>query len=218
MKYNTKIVDGYKVSFSSEWINDLESETHFNWYYHQAKLVYDNCLRHQSILEIGIGTGLLSDLLKRREWNIKTLDIDENKQPDFCENALDFNYREKSIETILAFEIFEHIPYITFEKIICKLSEDGISNIYFSLPWNEKCAITFKLKLPKLPPLNLSLNIPIGEINENNHFWEVSKKEKEIDKKKLVTLKNIEDTFIRHGYRFSCLQKIGNIQYFSALR
>ena len=79
MKYKTKVVDGKKVSYSSDWINDLESEEHFNWYFQQASIVYNNCSKTSALLEIGVGTGLLSDLLKKRGWNIKTLDIDEKK-------------------------------------------------------------------------------------------------------------------------------------------
>ncbi len=63
MKYKTKTIDGHDVCFSADWINGLEQEMHFNWYFHQADLIYKNCSREEKLLEIGVGTSLLSDLL-----------------------------------------------------------------------------------------------------------------------------------------------------------
>jgi len=176
MEYKTKLVDGHEACFCSDWIADLEQELHFNWCYQQADLAYSNCRRDQRILEIGIGTGLLSDLLRKRGWNIKTLDIDENKSPDFCSSASEFDFIHHNIEIVLAFEIFEHIPFSTFEKVVDKLADSDLKAIYFSLPWNERQLIDFRLKLPRLEPLVWSLSFPTGEIVTRAHFWELSKK------------------------------------------
>lgn len=216
MKYKDKIVDGHKVYFSADWINNLEQEIHFNWYYHQANLVYSNCSREQKIIEIGIGTGLLSDLLKKRGWDVKTLDIDNKKNPDFCDSAGEFNYSQHSTQVILAFEIFEHIPLPTFKKVISKLAKDNVRNIYFSLPWNERRIIDLNLKLPKLPTLRWNLSIPHGKIETHAHFWELGNKEKIFKDKQLVTIESLKNIFSKNGYRLSCLKKVGNIQYFSA--
>ena len=118
MDYKTKKVDGKDVLYSSDWIHGLEQEIHYNWYYHQAKIVYDNCTRKDKILEIGIGTGVLSDILKKRKWEVTTLDIDEGKNPDICEDALSFNYLKAKIDVVLAYEVFEHIPFSTFHKLV----------------------------------------------------------------------------------------------------
>ncbi|MCP4553116.1 MAG: hypothetical protein GY834_14005, partial [Bacteroidetes bacterium] len=125
------MVDGNEVIYSSDWVNDLENEIHFNWHYQQAAIVYDKCNKSSNILEIGVGTNLLSDLLHRRKWSIKTLDIDEDKMPDYCASADDFEYED--IDVILAFEIFEHIPYNTFKSLINKISKSEVSSVYFSV-------------------------------------------------------------------------------------
>lgn len=217
MKYKSNMVDGRNVSFSSDWINDLEERIHFEWYHQQADLVYKNCTREQNILEVGIGTGLLSDLLKKRGWNLVTLDIDEDKRPDFCCSALDFEYGAHAIDVVLAFEIFEHIPFETFKKIVCKLADQNVKNIYFSLPWSERNAFELYLKVPKLKGFRFYFDIPRNVITEKSHFWELSIKEKVLkDEKHLIRKETLENVFATNGYKMASVNKLGNIEYFSA--
>ncbi len=217
MKYNEEVIDGYEVCYSSDWIFNLEKKIHFEWYYHQANLVYGNCTRDQNILEIGIGTGLLSDLLKKRGWNILTIDIDKEKKPDFCANALDFNYEKHSIDVVLAFEIFEHIPFTTFQKVLKKLSAHGVKKVFFSLPYNEKKLFELSIKIPRINRLNFQISIPVGKINTRAHFWELAKKSKLFeDSKRLVDYKALEKEFFANGYILKKTDKVDYIQYFSA--
>lgn len=219
MEYETKIVDGHEVSYSADWINDLESETHFNWYFHQASLVYSNCTRDEELLEIGVGAGLLSDLLKKRGWNIKTLDIDPRKKADFNESAVDFDYKKHSIGVVLAFEIFEHIPLSTFEKTLLRIAEGDVRNIYFSLPWNERRVAELSVKLPRLPALNWALAFPGKVITTRNHFWELGREDKKFaDGKMLLTLKYLDNIFTKCGYKIQRQKKVGTIQYFAATK
>jgi len=216
VKYTNKKVDGVDVFYSADWINGLENEMHFSWYYHQAKTVYDNCVREDTILEIGVGTGLLSSLLKKRNWNVTTLDIDADKKPDICESALDFNYIEGNFNTVLAFEVFEHMPYITFQKVINKLQLSKVKKVYFSLPWNERQLMDFKLHLPFFKELNFRLAIRRNKISTIAHFWELSKVNKALDNKELVSYKTMIAMFLMNGYQVTALKKIGYIQYFEA--
>lgn len=219
MKYKTKIVDGVEVEFSADWIRDLESNVHFNWYWNQAKLLYDNCSRDQLILEIGVGSSLLSDLLKRRGWNILTLDIDEDKRPDFCESAVDFDFSSRDIETVLAFEVFEHMPYPTFKKVIVNIANSKVRTVFFSLPWSELAVASFYLKLPKLKPIEWTISIPRRNIVERSHFWEVYKIDRHIGNgKQQISMRTLKRLFADTGFTFEMHSKIGCIQYFSATK
>jgi len=218
MDYKKKIVDGIEVCFSADWISSLENEVHFNWYWNQANLVYTHCSRVQNILEIGVGTSLLSDLLKRRGWSLSTLDIDQEKNPDFCESAADFDYAAHKVDVVLAFEIFEHIPFSTFEKVIKKLSSFNVQSIYFSLPWCERQIVALSLKLPRLQKLNLSYALTKRSITTEAHFWELSRADKSLGEKELISIGRLQTLFANNGYSFKALNKIGNIQYFFAKR
>jgi hypothetical protein len=215
--YKTKMVDGKEVYFSSDWINDLETEVHFNWYFNQAKMVYSILDRDQEILEIGLGTGLLSDLLKKRNWRVKTLDIDAGKHPDFCESAVDFSYAMNNVDCVLAFEIFEHIPYSTFEKLIKRLSQEKVKIILFSVPWNEIQLLSVSLKLPKNIGFGFSLRFPKRRITTHAHFWELSQTSRvQADKKRLIKQERMISLFNQNGYDVDLHDKVGVIQYFSA--
>lgn len=216
MKYKSQEVDGYEVYYSADWIDGLETEVHFNWYYHQAKLVYGKCNQDDRIIEIGVGTGMLSDMLKKRGWKIQTLDIDESKKPDYCMNALDFDYETHQIDTILAFEIFEHIPFETFKKVIKKISDSGVKSVHFSLPWNDAKAFGLSVKLPKLEELSWSIWLPRLNITTHTHFWELSKKAKTLKEKELVKLEVIKSIFKQAGFELQLEDRVGCIQYFSA--
>lgn len=216
MEYKTEKVDGFEVVYSADWINDLESEQHFVWYYHQAKQVYDLCTRDDRILEIGVGTSLLSDMLRRRGWNIKTLDIDSEKHPDFCSSAIDFDYTQLDISVILAFEIFEHIPYSTFQQVLHQLARSGIETIIFSLPWNEYRLVDFSLSMPKLGDLRFRIPLRKNKITTRAHFWELAKRSKMLDQGQLVSLSKLRRLFEDEGYAISALERVGIIQYFAA--
>jgi len=218
VKYELKTVDGIEVCFSSDWIYEIETEGHFNFYYQQAKVVYDYCNRSDKILEIGVGSGLLSDLLKRRGWKVTTLDIDVEKSPDICESASDFDYLDASVDVVLAFEIFEHIPFSTFDKVIEKISASEVKGIYFSLPWNEVQLISFKLKLPIIDAWDFRLAIPRNKITTRAHFWELSKNKKEVDGKLLLTIETVRQLFEKYGYAINKLGKTGYIEYFQATK
>ncbi len=190
---------------------------HFNWYYQQARLVYEHCTRNDNILEIGIGTSLLADLLRRRNWKVKTLDIDEDKNPDFCESASEVDYSTENIDIALAFEVFEHMPFTTFEKVIERLGESKVGGVYFSLSWNEYRLIDFKLSLPSIHEIHFRIPISSGKISTSTHFWELANREKNIDEKRLITVENVVGLFKKNGFDVALLRKVGRIQYFQAV-
>lgn len=218
MEYKSKVVDDKEVLFSSDWINDLEDEKHFNFYWHQAMIVYKYCVRNHRLLEIGVGSGLLSGLLKKRGWNIKTLDIDRDKQPDICGSAIDFNYNDFSANTILAFEIFEHIPFETFTKLVSKIGKSQTNNIVFSLPWNEIEILRFSIKLPKFAKKIIRFAIERGKVITHAHFWELAKRNIDFGNKQLVTFEQVLKILESNGFSTKRIKKVGYIEFFVATR
>ena len=216
MDYKTKIIDGVEVAYSADWIEGLEREDHFNWYYHQASLVYKYCDRSDHILEIGVGSSLLSDLLRRRKWEIATLDIDADKHPDICTSAVEFDYASITIDVVLAFEVFEHIPFVTFEQVVNRLGESKVKRIFFSLPWNEYRLVDFSLSMPIIHDVKFRIPLSKNKITTHAHFWELAKRERNLDEKKLVTVESISRLFDKGGYNLTPLNKVRNIQFFEA--
>ena len=159
---------------------------------------------------------MLSDLLKRRRWNVTTLDIDEDKNPDICASAVEFDYSSKKVDVILAFEVFEHMPYSTFKKVVDCLSGAKIKDVIFSLPWNEYRLVDFNLSMPIIRDIKIRIPIRKNKITTYAHFWELATHNKDLNGKRLVTLENIVDLFNENRYELTPLQKVKNIQYFKA--
>jgi len=170
------MADAEQSKFDSGWLSRLESRKHFLWYYYQAKLVFDELSRDDRILEIGVGTSLLSDLLKRRKWQISNIDIDPEKNPDICVNALEFDFQAAGVSTVLAFEVFEHIPYADFETLIGNITGSGADTVLFSLPWNKFRLLDIDLDMPLVGPRSLFIGLNRRKIFTKNHFWELSGK------------------------------------------
>jgi hypothetical protein len=221
MKYQRKIVDGKEVIYSADWILDLESESHFRYYWKQLSLVYETCSREEEILELGVGTSLLSDVLRRRRFRISTLDIDPDKHPDYCANALDFDYSSKPFSTLLAFEIFEHIPFATFSKVVDVIGDSSINKIIFSVPWCEHLIQPFTLKLPRVPAWSPSIKLRHNHIGTPAHFWELGRiKTVQAcnDEKLLIPFHELENLFSRSDWTIKRIDRRNNIQFLIASR
>ena len=219
MKYQKTIVDGNEVVYSADWILDLESQAHFNYYWNQLSLVYKNCRRDEEILEIGVGTSFLSDILRRREFKISTLDIDPLKKPDHNANALEFDYSTNNFSSLLAFEIFEHIPFDTFQKVIHKVSDSDVTKIIFSVPWAQYYFAPLRIKLPRLPVFEPAIVIPRKKIRTPAHFWELtssSRIDSTKDKKLLMPMKELSKLFNSNGWSLNLCKRVGCIQFFIA--
>lgn len=73
-------------NYSHEWIYELENPYHWNLYWHQLDLVLNRCglTKDQKIIEVGVGSGITSDSLKRKGYDVTTIDIDNNKKTGYC--------------------------------------------------------------------------------------------------------------------------------------
>lgn len=219
-EYRRSHVDGFEVIYSSSWVTNLETRDHFLYYWEQADLVFKSVDRDNRIVELGCGTHLLADLLSRRGFSVKTLDIDEEKNPTFVSDATSFNYSVEPFDVLLAFEIFEHIPWDTFSKTIARVAESGITMILFSIPWAERTVASFEGKVPKLQPFKVNLRLPKKAISTKAHFWELTKRNRDVDSngKQFKSIEQVNEIFLRHGFTLTPVKRSGYIQFFAAQR
>jgi hypothetical protein len=225
MNVRKKNVDGFELSFSSNWIKHLEAQEHWGFYWHQARLIQDRVPQDSQMLEIGVGTKFLSNYLASRGRSITTLDIDENKAPDYVEDASSFDYGALNLDTVIAFELFEHLPFPLFCRVIKRLAECNVNQIVFSVPWCEKKLLRGQIKLPRMNPYRFALTLPWRSVTTENHFWELDPVallnrgrpvEQVSNEKVLIPLKQVLAVFEAHGYGVCLEKKVDYIQFFSA--
>jgi uncharacterized UPF0146 family protein len=200
-KEDTKIdiVDGVKYSYSSNWINKLENEEHWRLYWKQQQVMQDHLKYGDTILEIGVGTSFTANYLKSKKFSVTTFDIDKEKKPDIVGNLVTYDWNNIRYDHILAFEVFEHIPFDEFKKVLIKLKKVCKKNIFISLPINEKILFEIEYKIPKFKKNILKLSIKKNKITTQNHFWEIGySKYSEVF---------IENMFIEQGYKLKSKSK-----------
>ena len=220
-----RTVDGFDLTFSSEWIKHLEGQEHWLFYWHQAKLIEDHVSNTSRLLEIGVGTKFLSNYLRSRGRDVLTLDIDADKQPDYVDDASSFDYGALNIDTVVAFEIFEHLPFPLFCRVIERLASCGVSKLIFSVPWCEKKLLRGQFKLPRMKPYRFAITLPWRKVSTQNHFWELDpfsafQKHKTVDQtsneKVLIPLSQLTNFFQSLGYEVVAEKKVDYIQFFTA--
>lgn len=164
--------EGAEYRYSSHWIHELESETHWRLYWRQQKLMQDLVRRGDRLLEIGVGTGFTANYLRSKGMTVTTLDIDADKRPDIVANVACFEFPE-TYDAILAFEVFEHLPYHDLSSVLARLAAAARRHVFLSLPRNRRLVASFGVKLPKVKARSFQWKVNRGRIDEPYHVWEV---------------------------------------------
>ena len=174
MKYHYKIekIRGFEYKFAADWIYALESEEHWRLYWYQQKTMQHFVRKGENVLEIGVGSGFTANYLKSKGVHVTTLDIDKEKQPDIVANVVQYQFFE-SYEHILAFEVFEHIPFVEFKNVISKISRACKKTLFLSVPRNERTWFHMDIYLPWIGRKQLRLTTLRGKTTEPAHFWEI---------------------------------------------
>lgn len=185
------IVDGITYAYSNDWIRELESEEHWRLYWQQQALLEESLEVGDTVLEIGPGSGFATNYLRAKGIEVTTVDIDEEKNPDIVANIVTYDF-PKSYDFVLAFEVFEHIPFEEFEKAIEKLSDKCRKEIIISVPKSEWVLFRAQIRLPILKNRSFELTLPKRESDEPHHFWEVGTDG--------VDLQKIDTVFRKNGF------------------
>lgn len=146
-------------------------------YYHQINLVrkVSSLISKEklSILEIGIGNGIVRDILGSLGHRVKTLDIDSSLNPDVVATLPNIKLKEK-YDCILCCEVLEHIKFKDVQESFENLSK--ISNyLIVSVP-NKTIYLSLNIKLPFLPLKGIIFSIPfyyIPHTFKGEHYWEI---------------------------------------------
>lgn len=165
--------EGVQYRFSAEWTQKLESRKHWDYYWHQQKLMEGLVVPgRDEVLEIGVGSGFAANYMRSKGFAVTTLDIDAEKKPDIVANVVSYEFQRK-YAAIMAFEILEHIPFEEFQGIIGKVSTFTSGYAFVSLPRNVVSLLDVAIKVPRLRELRLRLPVKRRKIGTPAHHWEM---------------------------------------------
>jgi len=130
-------------------------------------------LKPKSILEIGVGNGIVYNYLKR-SFDIVSCDINKSLSPDYvCDiRKLPFGYDKFNVA--VAFEVLEHIPFEDLETALMELKRVSNKYVIISVPYAHlslKGLLNFKL-----PFTDKQIIIPrfwVKFKHSEEHYWEL---------------------------------------------
>ena len=156
------------------------SRKKWNSIYYQIDEI--NKLNPDSILEIGVGTGILKLIMKNYfNFNYESIDIDEKLNPNHIGSVLELPFSDNKYDVICCFQVLEHIPYEYFQTALSEIFRVAKKSVLISLPDTGKVLKFhipkfFKMKLYPLP----FLTIKKKHVFDGEHYWEINKKGYEI--------------------------------------
>lgn len=169
--------DEIQVSKEHYFNSTYDSKRRFCSYWHQIDEVRK--LNPSSILEVGIGNGLVSDHLKKHGYSITTVDIDSDLNPDVVASIQDLPFKNGKFEVVMAYEVLEHLPFEEFSVAMQELKRVAQNYILISLPDRNR-AYRFQIQLPKIGDIKFLIPIPTFIKSEHKfdgeHYWEIGKK------------------------------------------
>jgi len=137
------------------------------------------------VLEIGPGPAIVSEILKKMNIKVITLDIDPRLNPEVCADVTALSFADKSFDTVLAAEILEHIPFNEVPKALKELSRVTRKAIVITLPHFSNFAPSVALKLfPFVPRFSkvFPISLPVKHKFDGQHYWEIGKRETPVSK------------------------------------
>ncbi len=190
-------VDGVIYQYSTDWIHQLESEEHWRLYWRQAKLLHNMVRPGDRVLEIGPGAGFMANYLRSRDVTVVTMDIDPGKKPDLVANIVTVDWSRHQFDHILAFEVFEHIPFAKFSQLLPGMLAACGKTLTMSVPMNEYVLCRVEFRLPAIGRRKFEITAPKFHIDEENHFWEIGMGQ--TSEKKIVSM--------FHSHSFALVRK-----------
>src|SRR3989344_1182335 len=171
MKYK-KQVDESHYEF-----NRYVDEQRWHSYYYQIRRVSDVARKlgkkKITILEIGIGNGIITAILKHLGHKVITMDIDRKLRPDIVK-VLPNVPKGRTYDCVVCCEVLEHIKYKDSAISLKRLSIIA-KFVVLSIP-QKGIHFSYAIKASLLPQLRGIISLPFYHLPhafDGQHYWEL---------------------------------------------
>lgn len=146
-------------------------------YWHQVSQVL--ALQPASVLEVGMGTGINSLVLRHLGCPTDTIDIDPALKPTHVGSVTEMPLADGAYDVTAAFQVLEHLPYDQFRPAVSELKRVARRYVVLSLPDSHKM-LTFVLPLPFGGERRIQIPKPRWRARVHRvtgeHQWEINKR------------------------------------------
>jgi ubiquinone/menaquinone biosynthesis C-methylase UbiE len=151
-----------------------DTKARFCSYWHQI----DEIIRtdRSNVLEVGVGSGFVSNYLRDSGLNVDTLDIDQRLSPTHVGTVTTIPCHSNSYEVVACYEVLEHIPFKDACRALKEIARVSSDWVIISVP-NASRAIRLFARLPLSIKLRRIISTPtIRKITldpAGEHSWEI---------------------------------------------
>ena len=148
----------------------------FASFWHQV----DNVLKFnpKTVLEIGPGPGIVTDLLRKQGVKVTTVDFAEDVGADVIASVLALPFDDNSFDVVLCCQVLEHIEYDLLLSAVSEINRVCIDGAVVSLPHTGRFGV-FSFWLPKFGQIRFGLPLNViapKHVFDGQHYWEVGKR------------------------------------------
>ena len=131
----------------------------------------------KTVLEVGVGDGVVGAYLKRTGLKYTSVDIADDVGADVVGSITTLPFENSSFDTICAFEVLEHLRYKMLSECLSELSRVATNKVIISVP-HFGPSVRLRFKIPFLPEVSLAFKIPIPltHVFNGQHYWELGKR------------------------------------------
>lgn len=151
-------------------------------YWHQIAIMRSTGA--ESVLEVGMGEGVVARQLAAGGIKVETLDIAEDLKPDVVGSVTAIPLPDKSYDAVLAAEVLEHITFDDLPQALREMVRVARKFVMISVP-HPGYVFSIIYKVPLLPRISLLYKIPFfwkTHTFNGQHYWELGKKGYSVNK------------------------------------
>lgn len=153
-----------------------DGKARFASYWHQIREVL--ATGPATVLEVGVGTGLVAEYLRRRGVRVVTADIDPRLGPDALASVTALPFADGSFDTVLCSEVLEHIPFEALGTAAREIRRVSRDRAIISVPDASPC-LRIQIGIPGRRQIRTLIPLPSRRPEhrfDGEHHWEIGKR------------------------------------------
>jgi len=165
-----------QVDPSHYLVGSYNTQDRWDSYWHQLSMVFSK--NPSTVLEVGVGGGVVTRELRSKGIVVTTLDIAQDLKPDIVGSVTEITLPDNSVDIALAAEVIEHIRFEDVLTALKELARVAKSHVVISIP-HPGYVFLLHFKFPLLPRITLFAKIPFFWQTHNfdgQHYWELGKR------------------------------------------
>ena len=126
-----------------------------------------------TLLEIGVGNGIVHQILLHMGVAATSFDINPHLNPDITGNllAIGESVQAGSYDCVLCAEVLEHLPFALFDQCLENIAYATRKHAIVTLPRTGNLFHAV-VNLPKIKPLDMLFQVPMPYVPKGHH-WEI---------------------------------------------